>query len=79
MYKLILAATAAVLLTAPLASAVKADEVIIKEHNDKAIVKERPAGHDVMVKERPANDDAVVRERMSAPHRDDEKVIIKDK
>jgi len=78
MYKLILAATAAIFLAAPLASAVKADEVIIKERNDKTIIKERPAGNDVIVKERPANDD-LVKERLGAPRRDDEKVIIKDK
>jgi hypothetical protein len=59
-----------VVLAAPLATAVKADDIIIKERTDrdKAVVK--PPGADA---------DVVLKERAAPPRRDNDKVIIKEK
>ena len=69
MRRILLATATAALLTAPLVVAAQADDVTVKEHGDKTIIKDQPAPRDT--------DKVIIKER--EPARTEEKVIIKDK
>jgi hypothetical protein len=82
MRKLLLATAAAVILTAPLAGYVKAEDVTIKDRGDRAVIKDRvgPPEGNVVIRDRvgPPDDNVVIRDRVG-PRHDDDKVIIKDR
>jgi hypothetical protein len=81
MRKLLLATVAAVILTAPLAGIVKAEDVNIRDHGDRAVIRDRvgpPEGNVVINPVGPADDSVVIRDR-GGPRHDEDKVIIKDR
>ena len=69
MRRILLAAATAALFAAPLTIAAQADDVTVKEHGDKTVIKDQTAPRHT--------DKVIVKER--EPARTDEKVMIKDK
>ena len=80
MRRLMLVTVAAIVVTAPMAISVKADETITiqeqqKKDRDSVTIKEREKTDGLTIKR---DNDVVVKERV-APRKEDEKVIIKEK